>query len=278
VLISIDGEIVAPEQATISVLDRGLLYGDGCFEVLRTWSGVARDLEAHLDRLAGTAAFLRLPCHRDVIRAEVERALAAAHVSPIDDRRVRIILTRGPGGLAAPMASAGPGRRIVIVEPVGELPREVTLALVDWPLPARRTRGHKTLAYLDHLIARELARDVGADDAIRTDANGAIAEGGTCNVFAVSEGAVHTPAVDDGVLPGIVRGHVLALCEELGIPLRVRPLDVAEVREADEVFVTSSVRGVTPVVKVDQRALAPGPITARIATEFLHHVSNPRAR
>lgn len=232
VLVSIDGVLVPAEEASISVFDRGLLYGDGCFEVLRTWEGVAVDLAAHLDRLYATAQFLRLQVlDRTKLEEAVYRTIAAAKVSqPViepatfPDLRIRIVVTRGPGGLAQPFADLGRGRAIVIVEPLPPPPAEVSVAIVDWPIAsaAHAKHGHKTLAFLDPLIARELAHAAGADEAIRLDPKGHVVEGATCNVFLVDRGTVLTPRLAEGVLPGIVRARVLKLCAAEGTPKRSR--------------------------------------------------------
>jgi branched-chain amino acid aminotransferase len=262
--------VVVPERAMISVFDRGLLYGDGCFEVLRTWGGVARDVDAHLDRLFATAAALQLRTIERVKLVEaVYRTIAAAGPG---EHRLRILLTRGPdggAGLAARLADLGPGVAIVIVEPLSEQPEELALAVVDWPLPRRDGPGHKTLAYLDHVIARELARARGADEAIRLDADGHAVEGATCNLFAVHGGTVTTPPTDTGVLPGIVRARVLDLCTRAGIRAALRPLTLREVRSADELFVTSSLRGVAPVTRLDGGLRPSGPITAQLASAYV---------
>lgn len=281
-VILLDGELAE----SINVLDRGLLSGDGCFEVLRTWGGRAVELDAHLGRLYETAAFLKLRARaRGQVAADVSTALAEARRNAprgavrdgggvrdaVVDRelRIRVMLTRGPGALSRPVESLGPGRAIVVVEPLPPPPRELALAVVDWPLPARTGRGHKLLAYADHIIALELARAAGADEAVRLDAEGAVAEGATSNVFAVDDaGVILTPAADRGVLPGIVRGRVLAWCAREGLPVRERPVGLDELRAARELFVTSSLRGVVPVTRLDGRALAPGSITARIAAGY----------
>jgi branched-chain amino acid aminotransferase len=264
--VSIDGVVVAAEQASISVFDRGLLYGDGCFEVLRTWDGIARDLDAHLDRLFETAAVLRLQTmERPRLVEAVDRTIAAAGPA---EHRLRIVLTRGPGGLAARLAELGPGATIVIVEPLPALPAEISLAIVDWPLPARATRGHKMLAYLDHVIAHELARERGADDAIRLDPDGRAVECGTSNLFAVIGGTVVTPPADAGVLPGVVRARVLALCGDAGVRTALRPLGLRELRSADELFVTSSLRGVVPVTRLDDEVWRSGSLTAQLARAY----------
>lgn len=264
VAVSIDGAVVEPATASISVFDRGLLFGDGCFEVLRTWNGHAVELEAHLDRLGASAATLQLRMlSRTELTAAVERTLAAAGAG---EHRIRIVVTRGPGGLAADTASLGPGRAIVIVEPLGAQPTELSAAIVDWPLAPRRGPAHKTLAYLDHVIARDLARAAGADEAIRLGADGRAVEGATSTLYAVLAGTVVTPSVTAGILAGIVRERVLAACAALAIPVRESTLAVAELRGADEIFASSSLRGVVPITRLDGVPRAAGPITARIAT------------
>jgi branched-chain amino acid aminotransferase len=277
-IVWIDGQEVDVTDASISIFDRGLLYGDGCFEVLRTWDGVLVDREAHLARLAETAAYLQLTWRGvDAVRSSVQAALRGARTSgdgPMEnapDHRVRIVLTRGPGALSVPLREAGPGREIVIVEEIAvdtDVARgavqTMRLATVDFDLPRRPGRGHKTLAYLDHVIAKELAREAGADDAIRCSADGEIAEGGTFNLFVVDGEYVRTPHVEQGVLPGIVRARVLRICERLGIPMNVGPISRLVLERASEVFATSSIRGVVPVVGVDGRVLVRGPVTEKV--------------
>jgi branched-chain amino acid aminotransferase len=266
-VVSIDGEIVSAELAMISVFDRGLLYGDGLFEVLRTWNGRAALLDDHLDRLYASAATLALHvAPRDRVASWVRAAIAAAGEG---EHRVRVIATRGPGPLGARLATLTGGRVIAIVEPLPEQPSELALAIVDWPLPRRAEPALKTLAYLDHIIARELAAAAGADEAVRLDADGDAIEGATSNLFTVTGGAVATPSAH-GALPGITRARVLALCGELGIPAAVRRLPARELRAADEVFATSSLRGVVPVTRLDGAPRAAGPITRRIADAYAH--------
>ncbi|HEY4178106.1 MAG TPA: aminotransferase class IV [Kofleriaceae bacterium] len=286
-IVWIDGHEVAAESASISIFDRGLLYGDGCFEVLRTWDGKLVEREAHLLRLAETAAYLQLRWRGvDAVRTAVQSALRSARTSRGDgarsdapDHRVRIVLTRGPGALSVPMREAGPGREIVIVEeiaPESDAARgavqAMRLATVDFDLPRRPGRGHKTLAYLDHVIAKELAREAGADDAIRCSADGHVAEGGTFNLFVVDGEYVRTPHVDQGVLPGIVRARVLRICERLGLPTNVGPIPRLVLAGATEVFATSSIRGVVPVVSIDARALSSGEVTQKVARTFVEEM------
>jgi branched-chain amino acid aminotransferase len=273
VVVSIDGVMVPPEQARISVFDRGLLYGDGCFEVLRTWDGVARDIEAHLDRLFDTARFLSLKTiERAKLTEAIYRTIAALGPKRKEiesEHLIRILLTRGEGSLWQRLGELGPGHAIVIVEPLPLQPVELSVAVVDWPVPDRESRGHKTLAYLDSVLARELARVAGSDEAVRLDGAGHVVEGATCNLFVVNHHVVATPPIDRGALPGIVRSRVLALCARDGVASRVRDLSLRDLRSADEVFVTSSLRGVVPVTRIDNVPLTKGPITEQLAAAYV---------
>ena len=250
-IVSIDGVIVPPEQAIVSIFDRGFQHGDGLFETLRTWNGVAVTWPEHEARLRRSAAALRL----SVGTIEVHPAIAAAGDG---DHRVKVIVTRG-------------GRTIVIVEPLGPLPTEVAAAIVDLPL-ARRREAHKTLAYVENLSAREMAVAVGADEAIRLDADGFVAEGAVSNVFVVDGEEVLTPPLGNGVLPGITRAHVV----EGGA--RERRITVDELRSADEIFITSAIRGVVAVTRLDGDARRAGPVTARIGAAYVREMRQRATR
>ncbi len=250
-VVSIDGVLVPPEAATISVLDRGLLYGDGLFDVLRTHAGRRVDGARHVERMQASARTLGLTV--PPLAPLLDAAIQAAGPG---DHKVRVIATRGPIGATA-------GRTIIIVEPLPPQPTQLALAIVDLPLASRSGAGHKTLAYLDHLRAKELARLAGADEAVRLDAEGLVCEGATSNLFIVVDDAVLTPPVTTGALPGIVRARVLELW-----PVRVQPLEVADLLGADEIFATSSLRGVVPVTRLGTASLAVGPVTTKIMAAY----------
>jgi branched-chain amino acid aminotransferase len=259
IAISIDGSLVDREHATISVLDRGLLYGDGLFEVFRS-----DDAEPHLDRLYAAAAELELRVMpRAALSATIAMTIAAAGQG---EQRVRVIVTRGPGALSARLGELGPGRAIVIVEPLPAQPRELSAVTIDRPVPGG---AYKTLAYLDRVIARELAAAAGADEAIRLDRDGNVVEGSTSNVFAVTGGTVRTPPLTAGALPGITRAHVLAICTQLAIPASEAMISSASLVAADELFATSALRGVVPITRLDGSVRAAGPVTARIAQAYV---------
>ena len=250
-MISIDGAIVPEDRATVSVLDRGFLYGDGLFEILRTWNRQPIDLDLHLDRLCASAIELHMAADRAAIAQAVAQVIAASE----GEQRLRIIVTRGQGGITARFADVRGGHAIVIAEPlvVSTDVAETSVAVVDYPLAQRTGHAHKTLSYLDHLIAKQLAAEVGADEALRCAPDGSIVEGATSNIFVLIQGIVVTPPVA-GILPGITRGHVLACCGELGLSCQVRGIARAELAAADEIFITSAVRGIVAVTRLDGRS------------------------
>jgi branched-chain amino acid aminotransferase len=251
-VIAIDGTLVRDDDAKISVLDRGFLYGDGLFEILRTWNRIAVDLDLHLDRLCASAIDL----HMAVDRAAIMRAVADVIAATEGEQRLRIVVTRGQGGISARLADVRGGHMIVIAEslvvPTEDI-AQASVAVVDYPLGPRAGHAHKTLAYLDHLIAKELAAEAGADEALRCAPDGSIVEGATSNIFILIHGMVVTPPVA-GILPGITRGHVLGCCGELHLVVQERAIARTELAAADEIFITSAVRGIVAVTRLDGRS------------------------
>jgi len=246
-IVTIDGQRVDPQEARVSIFDRGFLFGDGVFETFRTWDGELVDAEEHLARLRASAAALQIQVGPIAIAGEGER-------------RVKVIVTRGEGPVGVRFGTLGAGKTLVIVEPLGAVAETATAAIVDWPLP-RRTVAHKTLAYLDSLIARQLTG--GTDEAIRLDADGHVCEGAMSNVFLVEADRVITPALGTGALAGVTRAQVIALAKA-----HEEVITVERLRRADEIFITSAIRSVCPVVELDGAARPVGPVTARLRDAY----------
>lgn len=271
VWLSSHGEPRDPQDATISVFDRGFLYGDSVYETLRTSGGRLVELGAHLDRLRRSAEGIafELPFADAEITDAVNQTLAAAGN---DDSRIRLIVTRGTGPIALDTRVAESPVMVVIVSPL-VLP---TAAEYEQGIPAVLVReregsirpGLKTGNYLGNILALRRAHELGAEDAIMCNADGAVAEGATSNLFIVIAGSVHTPSLATGLLAGITRGVVIRLLRErLGLPTCERTVLPGELRGADELFLTSSVRGIMPVTTLDGATIGAGtagPITRRV--------------
>ncbi|HEY3665408.1 MAG TPA: aminotransferase class IV [Polyangiaceae bacterium] len=276
--VMIDGRLVPPDQALVSVFDRGFLYGDSVFESWRTYGGSLFALDEHLARLERSAArvLIELPVSRDLLESEVLSALAAHGSS---EAYVRLMLTRGVGralGLDPELAERP--LRVVLVStlsPPASALYEQGIAAITYraerPSDAPAVADAKIGNYLLAILAMRAARAAGASEALLEDGHGAILEGATSNVFAVFCGTLATPPESSAILPGITRSHVLGIARSMGLPIELRTLRKAELAEADEVFVTSSIRELVPVVRIDGERVglgAPGPITLELLRLF----------
>jgi branched-chain amino acid aminotransferase len=274
--VHINGQVLPPEEAKISVFDRGFLYGDSVYETIGTAYGRLFALGEHLVRLERSAQRIGL---RAPPRAAVERAVAetvAAAGNP--ESRVRVILSRGCGKLDLDPASADDTQLVVIVWPLGAptpemYARGVAVAIVSVARNSPRAidPAVKSGNYLNNVMALGEARRAGAYEAILCAADGSVAEGSTSNVFVVKGGVVRTPGPEIGILDGITRAKVLALCRANDVPLVETTLSPEELRGADEVFITSATRNVLPVTRVDEQVIGaggPGPVTRRLMALF----------
>jgi branched-chain amino acid aminotransferase len=241
----LDGTVMPVTEARLPVTDDGLLRGDGVFEVIRLYAGRPFALDEHLERMARSAANLRLELSPPDVAADLSALLEQA--GPVDGA-LRVLVTRG-------------GHRLAMVEALGDLPPTLALATVTYA-PTRVMDGIKSLSYGANMLSRRLAIERGADDALLVTPHGRVLEGPTTSFFYVLGGALHTPPLDDHILDSITRRHVLAACDATE---RVTTTD--DLPRLEEAFLASTLREVHPVHAIDGRALpeAPGPVSSRVA-------------
>ena len=269
----IDGAVRPPEDAKVSVLDRGFLYGDSVYETIGSMYGRLFAMRDHLERLERSAHRIGL---RVPPRAEIEAAIAetvAAAGNP--ETRVRVMLTRGVGKLDLDPASCDDCRLVVIAFPLGAptpemLEKGVAVAIVSVTRNSPRAidPAVKSGNYLNNVLALgEARRTSGAYEAILCADDGSVAEGASSNVFAVVGGQLWTPPPDVGILDGITRAKVMQLASGAGIAVVERRIQPDELRGAEEAFLTSATRGVLPITTIDGRPVGagvPGPLTRRL--------------
>jgi len=279
VIAYVDGKWTPAEEARISVLDHGLLYGDGVFEGIRVYGGVPFLLDEHLDRLAASARaiVLELPAGREEIAA---LSREAAQRAELHDGYLRLVVTRGAGALGVSPHTCARASLIVIAAPLTLYPAEryrdgvrlVTSSLrrsASDALPPQI----KSLNYLTSVLASIEARRQGADEAVLLNAQGLIAECTADNLFLVSGGRVLTPAVASGALAGITRALVSRLLNEQGIECVESPLTPADAWTADELFLTGTGAEIVPVCEIDGRPLPLArPVTERVRAAFAAYV------
>lgn len=278
----LDGRIVPAARARVSVFDRGFLYGDGFFETVRCYRGAPFALEEHLQRLARSAAFLHLPLPPVPWAAAVHKVLAANALAG-RDASVRLTVTRGPAapGLALPR-QARPTVLLFALPIARSLARQQRQGIAVITVPALRSGAlcaHKLVDYVPAILARTEATRSKAHDAIYTH-DGFVGEATTANVFAVLDNTLVTPPTNS-LLPGVTRALVLSLAATADIPTAERPVPMAELYSASEVFLTSAVVEVLPVVRVDNTIVGggkPGTLTRSLQQLYRQRVEQTLAR
>ncbi|MEV4558039.1 aminodeoxychorismate lyase [Kitasatospora sp. NPDC049285] len=269
-MIWVNGTLTAEADAHLSVLDHGLTVGDGVFETVKAEHGELFALTRHLDRLTRSARGLGLadPDH-DRVREACAAVLAA---QPMPLGRLRITYTGGRAPLGSERGDSAPS---LIVALGTAKPRPDTTAVVT--VPWRRnehaaTAGLKTTSYAENVIALAAAHRAGGSEALFANTAGRLCEGTGSNVFVVLDGRLLTPTLASGCLAGITRRLVIDWtgAEETDVPLDV-------LTHADEVFLTSSLRDVQAVTRVDDRELpGPGPVTRKAMAVFAERAAHDR--
>jgi branched-chain amino acid aminotransferase len=259
----IDGALLDDAEARVSPFDHGLLTGDGVFETLRVTRATPFGRRRHLDRLARSAAGLRLPCPpASLVGPAMDDVIRA---NGIDEGRLRVTVTGGPSPLGSDRAAGGP-TVIVAGGPLPDWPPAADVVTVPWPRNERGAlAGLKTVSYGENVVALAHARERGAGEAIFANLAGNLCEGTGTNVFLVTGGRLVTPPLSSGCLAGVTRELVSELVEVVEEDLPLAALGAAE-----EAFLTSSTRDVQPIRSVDGRSLpaCPGPRTAAAAAAF----------
>jgi branched-chain amino acid aminotransferase len=276
-IIFMNDRLVPEEEARVSVFDHGLLYGDGVFEGLRSYSGRVFRLDAHLDRLyaSARAICLEIPMAKEAVAKAVVDTLAANKLS---DGYVRLIVTRGAGSLGLDPNRTKNPQVIVIADTISLYPREfyekglrIVTAATQRTQSAALSPRIKSLNYLNNIMAKLEGLQAGCVEALMLNHKGEVAECTGDNVFVVRAGKLLTPPPDAGILEGITRNAVMELAHRAGIDCREATLVRHDLYTADECFLTGTAAEVIPVVEIDGRRIGegtPGPITARLTQDF----------
>jgi branched-chain amino acid aminotransferase len=259
----VGGALSELEDARVSVLDHGMTVGDGIFETVKAVRGRPFALTRHLERLARSAEGLGLP---EPDLDEVRRACAAVlDANPMPLGRLRITYTGGLSPLGSDRGTDGPTLVVAIGE-TARRPDSTSVVTVPWTRNERGAlTGLKTTSYAENVVALARAHRHGASEALFANTVGRLCEGTGSNVFVVLDGELHTPPLASGCLAGITRALTVEWtgAKETDLPLEV--LDSAE-----EIFLTSTLRDVQAVVRLDGRAVGegPGPVTAKAMRVF----------
>ncbi len=275
--IYINGKFYPKSEAKISVYDHGLLYGDGVFEGLRSYSGKVFRLHEHLVRLyeSARAIMLKIPMSPDEMANAVNETLK---VNNLSDAYIRLVVTRGAGALGLDPNRTSDPQIIVIADSISLYPKElyekglkIVTASTIRNHPAALSPRIKSLNYLNNILAKIEGLRAGCDEAVMLNHKGDVAECTGDNIFIVKTGYLMTPPKDAGILEGITRNAVLDLAVQAGIPTSETTLTRHDLYTADECFLTGSAAEVIPVVDIDSRPIGSGvvgPVTLQLTEAF----------
>jgi branched-chain amino acid aminotransferase len=257
-----NGELVEPTAPALSVLDHGLTVGDGVFEAVKVVDNAPFALTRHLRRLTRSARGLGLPePDQDLIRQAIKATLAD---QDLEFGLVRITYTAGISPVGSQRDTESP-TTVVIAKPNTPPGRRTSVVTVPWPRNERGAlAGLKTTSYAENVVALAHAAKHDATEAIFPNTVGNLCEATGSNVFCVFDGVVTTPPLSAGCLAGITRELVIEWCD-----VHERDISMAEIEEADEVFLTSTIRDVQSVTRLDGRSLGKKmPVTKAVAEEW----------
>jgi len=275
--ISLNGRILPQDDACVSALDWGVLYGYGLYETMKAVDGVVFRLGRHLARMRNAAEEIKLPVPwgDGEIKSMIDELLTANNLS---DAYVRLTITRGRGEPALKYTGEVNPNIIIITRSLPQGIEEkkekgVTAAVT---LKHVRCTGDircrvKTTNYLMNALAKLDAEEQGVDELILLNEKGNVAEFSSANIFLAEDGRLTTPPLDSGILAGITREAVLEVAGDLGIETIEQNITPAELQTADEVFKTGAIQGVIPVVKVDGKPVGdgkPGKITQKLQKTY----------
>ena len=274
-LADVNGVITPLNEARISILDRGFLFGDAVYEVVRIFQGAPFHLEAHLDRLVQSAEglqFSQFPTCEDLY----QRATALLEQSAVHDGALYFQVTRGKTDKRGQFPDASVSPTVVItVEPRPPNPeslysegvRTVTRREERW-----LRADLKTVNLIPRILARRQAMESGAWEILWTSHDDDVLEGGSTNVFAVIDGKLVTPPLGERILAGITRQDILYIAEKESLEVDCRSLSLQECLDADECFLTGTTTEVLAISHIDEHSIGggkPGAITRRLRTLLL---------
>ncbi|MEM8952906.1 MAG: branched-chain-amino-acid transaminase [Verrucomicrobiota bacterium] len=273
----IDGQLLDEADAKISVFDHGLLYGDGIFEGIRLYDGRVFELDTHIDRFFDSARAIELSLPLDKA-ALTEAILETIRANNLQDGYVRLLATRGAGGLGLNPYLCEKASIIVIASKIALYPEEkyqegltVVTCGTRRPSHAALSPAVKSLNYLNNVMGKIEAMHAGADEGVMLNEQGLVSECTGDNIFVVKDGAVTTPPVAAGILDGITRRIVIGLIADLGLPISEPMMTRYDLYTADEVFLTGTAAEIISVVEYDNRTIGdgnPGPVTLQCIEKY----------
>src|SRR5262245_10115857 len=270
----VNGTIAQADKAVVPVYDHGFVYGEGVYETMRTYNRVPFLYDRHLRRLRQSSQRIALdvPFDDRTMLQWIDQTVGAA--GELAEAYIRVLHTRGVGDLTYDLKSTPTPTTVIIVKPFEAYPARVydagiRIALVDMLRNHPRSVNPiiKSNNLMNNALAMQTAYRSGAEEALMCNYRGELTECSQSNFFLVRGGAALTPKSEAGLLEGVTRAFLFELGRELGIDVREEALTPQDLETADEMFITSTTRELSPVVNIDGRVIGdgkPGPITKKL--------------
>lgn len=262
-IVNLDGQFRSIREVRLSVYNRGFLYGHGIFETMRAYNGKIFQLAAHIERLYEGADFLGL-----AIKKDLDKHIADTHMllrlNMLKSAYVRISAAMGPGGEGPWTDEEIRPTVVTVARPLNPYPQSYYIDGVKIrECSFRRNPGSplpriKSLNYLENILALKEVRSIGYHEALMLNTNNKVCECATSNIFGVKDGKIFTPCLEDNLLPGITRKTVMELSKEKAIPIEERSIELSELIDCDEVFITNSLMEILPVVQINDKKIGSG--------------------
>ena len=287
--VNVNGRITDAAAAVIPVYDHGFLYGEGVYEVFRTYNGRPFLFGAHMTRLRASADRIQLqvPSDEDILERSVSTMAAAGLGDGLGEAYVRLMLTRGVGEITYDPAACPVPSLVIIAKPLPDTPASTYEKGARVVMVEQIVRNHpesvspliKSNNLINNALGMQQAIRANAAEAVFRNYRGELAECAQSNLFIVKDGVVKTPPLGAGLLAGITRAFVLELGRALDVPTEEATLFDRDLFEADEAFFTSTTKEIVPIVAVSvgvgqQRrdhvigSGVPGPTTTKLLVEF----------
>jgi D-alanine transaminase len=270
-LAMIQDKIVPFEQLGLGYLDRGLYFGDGVYEVIRSYDGKIFAFEEHMQRFARSLAAIEIK-NVDIndVRSRAKKAFDAAS---IPNAKIYFHITRGSGPRShVSDDNITPNFFLTVTEIVPNVEKK-TRGISVMTVPDLRWKrcDIKSLNLLANVLAQRQAAQKGCAEAILVDEKGLITEGASSAFFAITKKNLQTAPLTANILPSITRKFVLEAAENLGLSIVERSLTPEQAKQADELFIAVTTIDIVPVVKFDEVVIGdgkPGKLTCKLMAEF----------
>lgn len=273
-IVYLNGVMVPVSQAKISVMDYGFLYGYGLFETMRAYDGVVFRLDHHINRLAKSAVKLSITIDTSTLVKAVTNTLK---VNKLRDARVRLTVSAGEGTMVPDSHSCTKPSVLVVASKYDPYTDDIYQRGFKVIVSSIHRNSQspvltmKTVNYMENLLARQQAKVAGVDDVLFLNEKGQLAEASASNIFMVNKNVLKTPPQNSGILPGITRNVILELALQMNIETYEADIQLEEIIEADEAFLTNSILEIMPLTNISGKAICygkPGSITRRLRTAY----------